>query len=326
MKAVRILVVAALLAVSTTALALTYDSMGRLTWQFLRTPYDSAHDSLGIPKVIDRKVTLPGDFMARLAAALPERRDIRTTSPRLITDDFGANVHLKEDADIYVTFVHEGAGFRNSLGFFTFPDDQVPQSAADIRETIIFPNGSFAHGGGSPAGLNTGDTMRIGRFPAGTNIGFLIVSNGFDSRTGVTTIPNGGPPGGDAVYYTLKHLNPEADPAMKAHTVLLSDRKSGFVVLGMEDMNRSVGSRCDHDFNDTVYTVTSYPADAIDVTDIAPVPEEDADGEGRAAPDRPEPTEPAAPSSPAGSDTQSGPGPGSDAPAPRRNPLTRQKT
>lgn len=282
MKTMRIFLVAALLAVSTTALALTYDNKGKLTWQFLNgKSYSTSHDSSGIPKVIDKKVTIPYDFLTRLASAIPERRDIRTTNPDLITDDFGANVHLKKEADIYLTFVHEGAGYKNSLGFFTFSDDQIPQSKADIRETIIFPNSSFNRDGGSSAGLRSGDTMKIGHFTAGTNIGFLLVADGFNSKTGVTTVPNGGPPGGDAVYYTLKHLNPETDPAMKAHTILLNDEESGFVVLGMEDLSRNLGSGCDHDFNDTIYTVTSFPADAIDVTDIAPVPgPEDRDHDG----------------------------------------------
>ncbi len=282
MKTMRILVVAVLLIVSTAATALTFDSKGKLTWRFLNGgTFKSGHDSSGIPNTITKKLTIPSDFLTRLAAALPEQRDIRTTNPDLITDDFGANVHMKKEADVYVTFIHEGAGYKNSLGFFTFPDGGIPQTRNDISETIVFPNSSYNNSGGSDAGMRSGDTMKIGHFATGTNIGFAIVANGFDSKTGVTTVPTGGPPGGDAVYYTIKALNPEIDPALKAHTVLLSDAKSGFVVLGMEDLNRSAGSGCDHDFNDTVYTVTSIPADAIDVTNIAPVPEvKDADKDG----------------------------------------------
>ncbi len=274
MKTMRILVVAALMVVSTAAMALTFDSKGKLTWRFLVEPYSSSYDSSGIPKVINAslKKVPSNDFLTRLGGVLPERRDIRTNNPDLITDDFGANVHLKKAADVYVTFIHEGAAYKNSFGFFSFPDNQVPQTKNDVRETIVFPNASFNNDGGSSLGLRLGDTVKLGHFDVGQNIGFLVVANGFDSKSGVTTKPTGGPPGGGAVYYTLKHLNPESDSAMKAHTVLLNDVKSGMIVLGMEDLNRG-DSGCDHDFNDTLYSVHSDPADAIDVSDIAPVPE-----------------------------------------------------
>ncbi len=281
MKTIRILVVTALLVVSTAAMALTFDGNGKLTWRFVKTPYSTSHDSSGIPKVIDKKMTVPSDFLTRLAAALPEQRNILTTNPDLISGDFGANVHLKKDADVYVTFIHEAAGYKNSLAYFTFPDDNIPTTRNGISETVIFPNASYYNDGGSSAGMHSGDTQKIGHYTAGTNVGFAVIANGFDSTTGVTTNPTGGPPGGGAVYYTIMALNPEADPTLRAHTVLLNDTKSGFVVLGMEDMNRSPGTGCDHDFNDTIYSVTSIPADAIDVTTLAPVPEvKDADGDG----------------------------------------------
>ncbi len=273
MKTIRILVVAALLTVSTAAMALTYDNKGNVTWRFVKTPYSSTHDSTGIPKSIDKRVTVTNDFLTRIAAALPERRDIRTTNPDLITDDFGANVRIKKEADIFVTFLHEGAGYKNSLGYFTFTDDSVPTKVSDLSETIIFPNSSYYNDGGSSKGLKSGDTLKIGHFAAGTNIGFAIVANGFDSKTGVDT-------DAPVVYYTIKALNPETKAVNKAHTVLLNDSLSGMVVLGLEDLNRGT-SGCDHDFNDTIFTVTAEPADAIDVSDLAPVPQvSDADNDG----------------------------------------------
>lgn len=271
-----------ILVVAGAGLGFTLNSSGTaIVWRFLMEPYSSRYDSAGIPKNFHERVPPTQAFLNRISAALPEQRDIRKTNPHLITDDFGANVRLTKTADLYVTFLHEGAGYKNAFGFFTFPDDRIPQTKYDVAETIVFPNASYHNSGGSNNGLRSGDTLFLGRFQAGTNVGFVVVANGFDSSTGVTTRPTGGPPGGDWVFYTIKHLNPESgDASLKAHTVLLHDQETGTVVLGMEDIRRD-NSGCDHDFNDIVFTVRSVPADAIAVEDLAPVPKpKDTDGDG----------------------------------------------
>ncbi len=271
-----------ILAVAGAGLGFTLNEAGTaVLWRFLMEPYQTNYDSAGIPKAFHERVAPAKAFLDRISAALPERRDIRKTNPHLITDDFGANVHLTKPADLYVTFLHEGAGYKNAFGFFSFPDDQVPQTKYDVDEIIVFPNSSYYNSGGSSKGLKSGDTIFLGRFDAGTNVGFVVVANGFDSRTGVVTRPAGGPAGGDWVFYTLKHLNPEVgDASLKAHTVLLHDAETGLVVLGMEDIKRD-NSGCDHDFNDVVFTVRSVPADAIAVEDLPPVPKpKDKDGDG----------------------------------------------
>lgn len=270
------------LAVAGAGLGFTLNEAGTaVLWRFLKEPYSANYDSAGIPKAFHERVAPSQAFLNRISAALPEGRDIRKTNPHLITDDFGANVHLTKPADLYVTFLHEGAGYKNAFGFFTFPDDQVPQTKFDADEIIVFPNSSYYNSGGSSKGLKSGDTIFLGRFDAGTNVGFVVVANGFDSKTGVVTRPTGGPAGGDWVFYTVKHLNPEVgDATLKAHTVLLHDAETQQVVLGMEDIKRDV-SGCDHDFNDIVFTVRSVPADAIAVEDLAPVPRpKDQDGDG----------------------------------------------
>lgn len=271
-----------ILAVAGAGLGFTLNEAGTaVLWRFLMEPYQTNYDGAGIPKAFHERVAPAKAFLNRISAAIPERRDIRKTNPHLITDDFGANVHLTKPADLYVTFLHEGAGYKNSFGFFSFPDDQIPQTKYDVDETIVFPNSSYYNSGGSSKGLKSGDTIFLGRFDAGMNVGFAVVANGFNSKTGVVTRPTGGPAGGDWVFYTVKHLNPEVgDASLKAHTVLLHDAETGLVVLGMEDIKRD-HSGCDHDFNDVVFTVHSVPADAIAVEDLAPVPKpKDQDGDG----------------------------------------------
>lgn len=272
---------AALVLVAWAGLGFTVVS-GKIVWHFLFEPWKSHYDAAGIPKAFDRRVKPEAELLDRIAWALPESVDVRRNNPGLIADDAQSNVCLKAEADIRVTFVHEGAGYKNAFGYYAFREEAPPPDRLHVEETIVFPNASFSNSGGSSAGLRSGDTLYLGRFQAGTWLGFVVVADGFDTKTGVTTRPSGGPPGGDWVFYTLRGLNPESDHDLKAHTVLLADASSGRVVLGMEDIRRD-RSGCDHDFNDIVFIIEADPPDAFCLEGVVPLPDpvdEDRDDDG----------------------------------------------
>ncbi|WP_223858441.1 hypothetical protein [Salinimonas profundi] len=91
-----------------------------------------------------------------------------------ITDDAGSTVYLKEEGEVFVTFLHEGADYQNAFGYFIFDKDNPPATISEVRETIIFPNLSYPH-------LRHGDRVSIGRFPAGTSIVFSSRQMGFQA-------------------------------------------------------------------------------------------------------------------------------------------------
>ena len=177
---------------------------------------------------------------------------------------------------MWVTFVHEGAGWRNALGFYTYDAATPPASVDEIAEpTLIFPNVSFANSGG---GLYAGDKVRLGQFPAGTAIGWFLVSNGW---TGSDVS------GGPYTVYSNPAFNPEADPARRQHNVLLRDGSRDLLLLAFEDVSRdNVPINSDEDFNDAVFYVTSNPPTAVEtesvpaVTDPGADPDADGDGDG----------------------------------------------
>ena len=202
----------------------------------------------------------PQDFFARINNALPEAR----VNEAFMTDDSGSNITLKEEGEVFITFIHEGAGYKNSFGYFTFDRNNPPTSAAEVRETIVFPNLSYPH-------LTNGHRVSLGTFPAGTSIGFFIAANGFWYYTGVkdTAVP---------YYYSLKDLNPESDPTLRQHNVLLYDDEVEEVIIGFEDLPRAWG---DNDFNDAVFSVKTTPATALETSNLGVVPavnDSDADG------------------------------------------------
>ena len=65
--------------------------------------------------------------------------------------------------------------------------------------------------------------------------------------------------------------NPEADPELRDHAVLLRDDARELVLLGMEDLRRDHGS--DDDFNDAVFYVTVTPYSAVIREDMKEVKE-----------------------------------------------------
>ena len=163
-----------------------------------------------------------------------------------------------------MTFIHEGAGYLNSFGFFTYDRANPPTNKNQIRETIVFPNLSYPH-------LTPGHRIKLGNFPAGTSIGFFLAANGFANSTGVKTkaVP---------YYYSLSGLNPESDPVLRQHNVLLRDPSTSQVVLGFEDLSRLTG---DNDFNDAVFSIKVTPETALDVGTLNLIPaKQDADSDG----------------------------------------------
>jgi LruC domain-containing protein len=258
---------ASLLTVGCMAMTGLSGNPGNLAWTFLLDPYSSNYDASGIPLVIFNNLNLTPSFYDRVGAALPELRDVRNTNPDYTAADVASDIHLTKDADISVNFVHEGSSFKNSLGYFTYTAATIPKTKWDVLETIVVPNVSFSSSGGSPAGLKSTDTVYVGRFPAGTYVGFVLVSNGYDSETGVKANQNT-----DWIFYSASGLNSEDSASLKKHSVLLYDTIGKIMVVGVEDTLRTDPS-ADNDMNDAVVAVVSDPPDAMDTTNVVPLPE-----------------------------------------------------
>ncbi len=231
--------------------------------------YLGSHNSQGVPDyLIQPRDVINQEFLNDVNASLPENSPVPDSHPEYLASGNQINTLLGEDGDIYVTFVHEGAGFRNVLGFYHYPASNPPALVNDIDSiTVVFPNTSYAGSGG---GLYSGDKVYLGHFPAGTKIGWVLFANGWEDT--VTT--------GVRQVYSEPSWNPEADPDLQQHNVLLYDEARDLTILGFEDLYRASGS--DDDFNDALFYVTSNPRSAIvndSVTTIT-YTGNDSDGDG----------------------------------------------
>ncbi|MEM7652353.1 MAG: DUF4114 domain-containing protein [Pseudomonadota bacterium] len=246
------------------------------------------------------------DIVSRVNEALPESRAVGAA---FLNPSYDPNLVINQNANIYTTFVDEGAGYKNSLGWFSYTD-QVFQSmtqgdidtdsdgvvslneissVSGVDTGWIFTNSSKQGAGGS---LNTGDTVTLGGdsgFVAGTRLGFFLAQdawNGSDIRA------TGGTGSERQVFYSLDFLNPEnsASAAFDGTDVVDSSRHVAMmysgddqsqIILGFEDLNRTDRTAnhwniaSDEDFNDAVFILSSNPVEAIQDTQIytAPAPQ-----------------------------------------------------
>lgn len=228
-------------------------------------------NSSGVPSyLLPVNDNISSSFLLDITSSLPEGANpLPVSHPEYLQTNRPTTITVKERADVWVTFVHEGAGYKNTLGFYTFDAQNPPTTTAQVTNpTVIFPNISYAGSGG---GLVSGNKVKIGTFEAGTSIGFFLLSNAYSG----TTVGSG--------YYPLfshSNLNPETNTAINRHFVLLDDSKSNNILLSVEDIRRD-NAGCDNDFNDAVFTVSSNPIVAIQDPNIPKMDTNiDTDGDG----------------------------------------------
>lgn len=217
--------------------------------------YLSDYDSQGVPLDMVNTPVSPS-LVDNINASLPENYPVPEYNPEYISEGVETNIILNELADVWVTFVGEGAGYRNVLGFYTYDIFDPPLSPpSDEDITIIFPNVS---GIGSGGGLLIGDKMYLGQYPPNTGIGWVLIANGWNGSNATY---------GNWTLYSNPYWNPEGDSDLQKHNVNLFDNNEQVIVFGFEDIRRDFSS-CDQDFNDALFLVTTNPYSAINTTDF----------------------------------------------------------
>jgi|GEM_PF-453544 len=232
-------------------LFLGYHSFAQTTFRTL-----GAHNAQGVPAYLEGQPDVIDSVLLKMiATALPEQKAVPLFHPQYITQQAETEVKLTTATDVWVTFVAEGAGWKNTLGFYTYDLNNPPNSPEQIANlTVIFPNVSAPGSGGA---LAAGSKVKIGHFKANTAIGWFLVADGWR---------NNAVSQGNYVLYANAAFNPEPTAALRAHTVLLQDKASGRLILGFEDTRRDHGS--DNDFNDVLFYITANSLAAIQTDNI----------------------------------------------------------
>jgi len=226
--------------------------------------YMGTYDNAGKPSYLDPiPDVISAGLLSRVNASLPERNDLPSSSPSFFSSNVNLNLNVSQTADVWVTFVSEGAGYKNTLGYYKYNTNTPPSSPTAI-DTIfyIYPNASFSTDGG---GLKSGDRVKLGNFTAGTTISFVLLANAWsdnDRKVNETATK----------YYSRQSFNSgeESITSKYQHGVQLYDATENLYLFGFEDLNRSSGGS-DDDFNDLVFYTKANPVSAIGGGTIPPV-------------------------------------------------------
>jgi hypothetical protein len=210
----------------------------------------------GLPPVIIPTKPCP-TLYTNIMDMFPEDVNNMTTNPNLFSNSANKRILLTKETEIYVTFISEGAGWKNSFGYYTYDVNNPPTSVSSLQKAILFPNVS---GVGEGGGLNTGDMVQVGtgKFKAGTVVGFYLISEGWNN--GLIT-------DGRYILYTDQNLN------INGHQqhMLFKEKTCGDIVMTFEDIDQDDHiSFQDNDFNDIIFTISDNKEQkintAIDIT------------------------------------------------------------
>ncbi|MEP4947203.1 MAG: DUF4114 domain-containing protein, partial [Flavobacteriaceae bacterium] len=229
--------------------------------------YLSGFDSQGVPSEMELPDVIEQNLLDDVNASLPERSRVPIANPQFLSNSSESNMVLTDLADVWVTFVSEGAGYRNALGYYSYPLGEEPASVDDIlTHNIIFPNVSMV---GSSGGLVPGDRVYIGRFQPNTVVSWFVVANGWNGS---------GVGDGNNIFYSEPSFNPESSD-LSTHVVQLYDNAREINFLAFEDLRRDQNS--DDDFNDAVFYARANPVESIELTNVVTlIPANDEDGDG----------------------------------------------
>jgi len=242
-------------------------------------------------------INLSPGLISEIQEALPESTDVNQS---FLNPSYNPNIQLQNDAHIGITFLDEGAGYRNSLGYFTFSHEAfngysfgdidtdnsghigISELTAmnSVNTGMVFNNASKAGAGGS---LQAGDTVALGgasitnvqgtdfdmiggeNFLEDTNVGFFLLQNAWDgSQVKGWDYENPDP----LAFYSVDFLNPENDASATLgnadenarHVAMMTTSGDNEVILGFEDLVRPAG---DNDFNDAVFRIRTDPVSAL---------------------------------------------------------------
>ncbi|MFA6199738.1 MAG: LruC domain-containing protein [Bacteroidales bacterium] len=223
-------------------------------------------DYNGQPSVLMTPDVVSSRLLADIGYTLPEGISIPATKPYLLSDN--TSTIITEDANVYLTFLHEGAGYRNTMGYFVYQTNNPPTSVSQIEEILVFPNVSYSSE--SYGCLSSGDKVQLKYknpqtnkwspvFPAGTSIGWVMVSDGFVKNSSKERGSVGG--NNKNKFYSISSLNPESTPSQRRHCILLYDQQTQYSIIGFEDMLTTQG---DNDYEDVLFYASANPIDAIE--------------------------------------------------------------
>ena len=209
----------------------------------------SPYNDRGTPIVMEDDEQVCNELLPNLFdTVLPERQNALVNNPEYFQHPT-KNIHIKEQAEVSVTFINEGAGYKNVLGYYAYNMNNPPQTVDDLVKIVVFPNASAQGSGGE---LIRGNTMRLlGEFEANTMIGFFVISDGW--RNNEIT---------EGIY--TQHTDAFLNNNDFQQSIIFHDTNCNSTIICFEDISVPNG---DKDYNDAIFQIRATPESAIDASD-----------------------------------------------------------
>ncbi|MDL2247487.1 LruC domain-containing protein [Bacteroides sp. OttesenSCG-928-J23] len=224
------------------------------------------------PNYIAYHQNIPSETLSAIASAFPER--IRADE-KYYTD---ASMYLQQNTKVWISVIGDGAYFYNSLSYFCFTGTKEELAAyasatkPDVKEVIAIPAVKL----GLANGLQIGDyvqlkyfngTEYVEEFPAGTTIGWVLRSQGYNTsskQVDGSPYSYGAGTGPYGVFYSVVQWNVEGNTALRNHTMQFNagTTEDPFICFGFEDEYND-NEKSDRDCNDVLFHVVTDPKDAI---------------------------------------------------------------
>ncbi|HZY78642.1 MAG TPA: DUF4114 domain-containing protein [Cyclobacteriaceae bacterium] len=171
---------------------------------------------------------------ARILELFPE--NILISQDALFSAEAQKNVELVKESQVFVTYLAEGAGYRNSVAWYSYHKNNPPTAGSDLDLHVLFPDVSSDI-------LTPGNRLQLQTepFPAGTIVGFVLIINGWQGRVDFDKMK----------LYTDYQFNANK----RQQHILFMEKTCGELVLAFED-NISQSETADADFNDIIFTVS----------------------------------------------------------------------
>jgi hypothetical protein len=177
----------------------------------------------------------------RILELFPEH--ISVSDSVLFGSEVQKQIVITKETELYATYLSEGAGYRNTFGWYAYDKNSPPSSASELTLHVLFPDVSRYT-------LQPGYRLKLGEgtFQAGTVVGFFLIVGGWNDGTINYDQPK---------VYTDFQFNPEG---LQQH-VLFKEQNCGDIVLAFEDL--PIDGISDGDFNDILFTVSDNNSDKV---------------------------------------------------------------
>lgn len=215
-------------------------------------------DVYGLPVNIESILSMPPAeilYSIKKTYTKVAKEGIKVMHPEWLNNNTTSEIKTTKATEVSLVFISSGAGWNNTIGYFTYPTNEVPTEST-VQKILAFPNASPISKSSGTGRLLCGHEMKLkywnestqqfeDKFPAGVTLGWCLEGMGFNNgnikKTGHTR-------------FSYSSMN--SDNAQRV-VALRDGGTNQIVAIGFED-------NTDYDYCDATFYVKIAEANAID--------------------------------------------------------------